>query len=247
MSSEEEPNGEMKGPSWTLIGAALVVGLVVAMGVILSVQGLRSDDEDGPVASPSSSSSQASTTPEGSGASICGLPGHESAGTVTRAPKATWRLVGSIAAPHVKGAGPGKIDADGFGWCHARTPTGAIVAAAETLPFTATNKIRVRSLEKGAAPGPGRDRALKEARAAESEEVPPGERVQIAGFRLVSYSDTEAVVDVAAESGGRHFSQTVNLQWVGGDWKYKLSDTGDFLNRNREIPNLTGYVEWSGA
>ncbi|HFA6985288.1 TPA: hypothetical protein WMP85_002257, partial [Neisseria gonorrhoeae] len=205
MSSEEEPNGEMNGPSWTLIGAALVVGVVVAMGVILSIQGLRSDDEDRPVATSSSSSSQASPTAKGAGASVCGLPGHESAGTVTRAPKATWRLAGSIAAPHVEGAGPGKIESDGFGWCHARTPTGAVVSAAETLPFTATNELRIKSLEKSAVPGPGRTAALKEARSSDVEDLPAGERVQIAGFRLVSYSDTEAVVDVAAESDGRYF------------------------------------------
>lgn len=246
MSSEEEPVGETSGPSWTLIGAVLVVGLVVAMGVILSVQGLRSDD-DRPVVSSPSSSSRASTTSEGSGASVCGLPGHESTGTVTRAPKATWRLVGSIAAPQVEGAGPGKIDSDGFGWCHARTPTGAVVSAAETLPFTATNEVRIKSLEKSAVPGPGRTAALKEARSSDVEDLPAGERVQVAGFKLVSYSDTEAVVDVAAESDGRYFSQTVDLRWVDGDWKYKLSDSGDFTSRSLEIPNLSGYVEWSGA
>lgn len=240
--TEEEPN-ENSGPSWTLIGAALVVGIVVAMGAILSVQGLRSDDET--PTTPSASSSAATTGSTSN--SVCGLPGHETTGTLTRAPKATWRLAGSIAAPRVEGAGPGKIESDGFGWCHARTPTGAVVSAAETLPFTATNELRIKSLEKSAAPGPGRNAALKEARSSDAEDLPAGERVQIAGFNLISYSDTEAVVDVAAESDGRYFSQTVDLRWVDGDWKYKLSDAGDFTSRSREIPNLTGYVEWSGA
>ena len=45
MSSEEEPDGETTGPSWTLIGAVLVVGVVVVMGVILSIQGLRGEDD----------------------------------------------------------------------------------------------------------------------------------------------------------------------------------------------------------
>lgn len=245
MSNEEESN-ESQGPSWTLIGAALVVGVVVAMGAILSVQGLRDDGADAKATS-AASSSATSSTESGSSTSVCGLTGHETSGTVSRAPKATWRLAGAIAAPHVEGAGPGKVDADGFGWCHARTPTGAVVAAVEVLPFTATNELRIKSLEKSAAPGPGRDAALKEQRSGAGEEVPSGESIQIAGFRVVSYSDTEAIVDVAAESDGRYFSQTVSLRWVGGDWKYRLSDTGDFTSRVREVPNLSSYVEWSGA
>ena len=245
MSNEEE-SSESQGPSWTLIGAALVVGVVVAMGAILSVQGLRDDDADGKATSTASSSATSLAESESS-TSVCGLAGHETSGTVSRAPKATWRLAGAIAAPHVEGAGPGKVDADGFGWCHARTPTGAVVAAAETLPFTATNELRIKSLTRSAAPGRGRDVALREARSSNAEEVPAGDRVQIAGFTLVSYTDTEAVVDVAAESDGRYFSQTVDLRWVEGDWKYKLSDAGDFTSQGREIPNLSGYVEWSGA
>lgn len=52
---------------------------------------------------------------QGDKASMCGLKGHETSGTLTKAPQAEWVLVGTTAAPRVEGAGPGMIEDDGFG------------------------------------------------------------------------------------------------------------------------------------
>lgn len=243
--SNDDDSTEEKSVPWTLLIAGLIVALIVAMGVVLSVRGLMGDDEE--AAPPPSSSSSSSTQPEGDAKSVCGLPGHETSGTVNRAPDAEWRLIGSIAAPHVEKVGPGKIDDDGFGYCYAHTPEGAVVAAANVFPQSSISKFQAKTYDKQLVPGPGRDVAMKAVEDGTAEGIPSDERLQIAGFRLSRYTGDEAEVEVVTASEGRYFTGPIRLQWSGGDWKMIVNDDGSLSGESTEIPDLSGYIAWSGA
>ena len=113
----------MEGRRWW--PAAVVVGLIVTLGLILTAAGLLGGG--GGAAPPSAFA--ASPTPA-QDTSVCGLPDVALSGSLEKAPSAKWSLVGTIAAPTVDGQGPGRVDADGFRSCFAHTPSGAVVAAA---------------------------------------------------------------------------------------------------------------------
>lgn len=253
MSSEEEPVGETSGPSWTLIGAVLVVGVVVAMGVILSIQGLRSDD-DRPVASSPSSSSQAPTT--GSTESVCGLRGHEKSGRLTKAPDATWSLIEGFAVPSSRVAGPGEVDDDGFRYCYARTPEGAALSAANFIGVGSKGGPERESkiLEHLVAPGPGRETLEKRASSSPVAEDDgtassnPDTRIQIAGLRMSSYTDSEANLEILMRANnGSYVAQQFELRWAEGDWRVAFGDDGTALSEPRSVADATGFLPWSGA
>ena len=246
MSSEEEAVGETTGPSWSLIGAALVVGVVVAMGVVLSIQGLRGEDdaEEPPT---SAATSQSSASPSTTTASVCGLPGRETAGTVNRAPTAEWALVDGFAVPSVKSAGPGKVEGDGFRFCYAQTREGALTAAANFVGVSGDPELAKKVTDKLIAPGPGREVARRSA-AGTSGTGSDGPRVQVAGFKMVSYSAESSTVEILLRgSNGEYVVQQLPLRWTEGDWRLELADNGGPLAEPRSVPSAAGYVEWSGA
>ncbi len=246
MTNDESTEKEKSLP-WSLVAAGLVVGVIVALGILLSVRAVMSDDDvDGTASSASSSSPASSPSAEG-GDSVCGLPGHETSGEVNKAPKAQWRLVGTMAAPEVEKVGPGKIEDDGFGYCFAHTPEGAVLSAANIFPLTATHDMQAKAYDKLLVPGPGRDVLMKAAKDGTAEEVPSSERLQIAAFRLTRYTGAEANLDLVSKSGGRYFSTPFQLQWSGGDWKAVANDDGSMPGQTKEVPDLSGYIAWSGA
>lgn len=235
-----------EGPSRALVASGLLIGAVVLIGIVLSVMALMRDDED--TAPPPTSSTSTTATAADSEKSVCGLPGHETGGSLTTAPDAEWVLVGSIASPRVEKSGPGVIDEKtGFGYCYARTREGAVLAAANVLPFTATNELQAQAYDKLLLPGPGRDVSLKAIREGTAPEVPEGERIQIAGFQLVRFDGDEATVRIAATSQGQYHQTEVVLRWSGGDWKVVVNDDGSMVGGSGRLPDLTGYVPWSGA
>jgi len=245
--ADEIKSEESEGPSRSLWLAALLVGAIVIAGVVLSVRGVLRDDPES-TATPTTSTSSPASPAEGEDASVCGLKGHERSGSLTDAPRARWVLVGSIASPRVEDSGPGVVDDEtGFGYCYARTREGVVVAAVNLIPFTATNELQEQAYEKSLVPGPGRDAAIKAVANGQAEEVPSDARLQVAGFQLVRYSDTEATVRVASSMGGRFFHQEVVMRWSDGDWKVVVNDDGSMIGQSGEIPDLTGYVPWSGA
>lgn len=245
--ADEIKDEESQGPSLSLWLAAMLVGAIVIGGIALSVRGVLQDEpETSSPPTPTASSSLAS--PGDEEASVCGLEGHERSGSLTDAPRAKWVLVGSIASPRVKASGPGVVDADtGFGYCYARTREGVAVAAVNIIPFTATNELQEQAYDKSLVPGPGRDAAMEAVASGQAEEVPSDARLQVAGFQLARYSDTEATVRVASSMGGRFFHQEVVMRWSEGDWKVVVNEDGSMIGQSGEIPDLTGYVPWSGA
>lgn len=244
------PDGEEStGASKKFIASMVVVGAIVVLGLVLSLSNLRGGKTE-PAPSPSAPSASATATTSATAApadeaSVCGLDEVQMTGTVSSGPSAIWALVGTTAAPSIKGQGPGKIDEDGYRSCYARTPTGALLAAANYSALGSYGPVRKKFYEEATVPGPGRDALLKKPITGAGE---GGTRVQIAGFRILRYNGTTADVDIAFRtSNGAIGGMVANLQWSGGDWKLRLADDGTELSPIVQLPSVAGYVLWSGA
>ncbi|MFF5325256.1 hypothetical protein ACFY2Y_16220 [Janibacter hoylei] len=224
--------------------AAMLIGAVVVLGIILGGLALFSGNDDPePTPSPTTSTPTAQSDSD----SVCGLDGHEKSGTLNKAPDAEWRLIGTMAAPRVEKAGPGQLDEGGFGSCYARTREGALLAAANFVALSAVEEHQGKAYEQLVAPGPGRDRLIEAVKAGEVEQAPESDRFQIAGFRMNRYTDTDSTITLVIQSDGRHFSSDLELRWVDGDWKVLANDDGTTARGTQELPDLGGFIPWSGA
>jgi hypothetical protein len=247
--------------AWTrpaFVGSAVLLLALAILAVWLLARG--DDAPADPGATATGTTQAPSSGPTGSGGpstapsaspsaapSVCGLTAVADSGTLTRAPDAEWELVGTVAAPSVEGMGPGTED-DGLRTCYARTPTGAVLAAANVAAMGSSAPLVERMTEEMTAAGPGRDAALKNLADDGARAVPSVVRYQVRGFRLLDYSGTEASVDLAlGVEGGATGSFVLDLRWEDGDWKVVLTDDGGLGSLPAQVPDLAGYTLWSGA
>lgn len=221
-----------------------VIALLVVAAVIVAISfATRGSD---PTPSPSASST-AGPVSDPDDASTCGLEGFETENSLEAAPVAEWELVGTVAAPLApEGAGPGRVGADGFRSCYAHTAEGALFAAVSYFAVASDVRLLPRVpdlLEEGL----GKDAAI--ANAADNPS-PSSSRLQVAGFKINSYDENEAVVDVAwnvTSEGGALVSFPTVLHWQDGDWKVVVTDDGQFPYAAAALPNLAGYIPWAGV
>lgn len=247
MSNDDARTGasESSGPSGKVIGSAVVIAAIVVLGLVLTLTNVFTGSTDSPSSTPSPTATATAAASPTVAASVCGLNQVETAGTVPVPPPATWTLVGTTAAPAIKGHGPGKIDLDGYRSCYARTPKGALVAAANYSALGSYGPVRKKFYEEATAPGPGRDALLRKPITGAGG---GGTRIQLAGYRLLRYNGEQADVDLAFRTSTGALGATVlNLQWAEGDWKIRVAADGTELSPFVQLPSLSGYVAWSGA
>lgn len=250
-------HGFVETPSpWTRPGFLLsggIVALIVVMGIALAITTRGGKPPTDPATPTRSAQGTASpSTGTDAAASVCGLPGHDTTGTLNAPPRdTTWTLVGTIALPATDSGGPGVVEDTGLRYCYAHTPEGAVLAALNMYSWTTVSKVDPEgALEHAVAQGPGYD-ALANGDG-ESPSDAGGEPViaQIRGFRLVSYSDGAAMVDVALQatkgSATSLVHQPVEVAWDRGDWRIRLTPDGSLLPA-AAASSLAGFVAWSGA
>lgn len=246
-TSRADVDEDERSPGARKIAAAVAIAAIVALGLFLAVSNLLGGDPQPAPPAAAAAPTPTTTAPSpASEASVCGLTAVEMTGTVNAAPVTTWTLVGTTAAPAVEGHGPGTIDpVDGYRSCYARTPTGALVAAANYAAIGSYGPLRQRFYEDATVPGPGRDVLLSKPLTGSSA---GGVRVQIAGFRVLRYDGDQADIDLAFRtSKGAIGGAVLNLQWSGGDWKIRVADDGSELSPAVQLPSLAGYIPWAGA
>lgn len=238
-------NTETKNPfrSRGFIAAAVVVGVIVLAAIIVlltSLAGGADDPEPTPTASPS-----ASPTSDAVNDSVCGLEGFETENTLTSAPETEWELVGTVAAPtDPEGTGPGLTEENGFRSCYAHTAEGALYAAVSYVAVNSDSRNTARLYELLAA-GPVRDELQSIAEAGTASPT----RLQVAGFKINSYTSDEAVVDIAWQittEGGALVSMPTVVKWEDGDWKVFISEDGPPFAAS-PLTNLGGYIPWAGV
>lgn len=177
--------------------------------------------------------------------SVCGLKGFETKSSLTAAPDNKWELVGTVAAPTDPKVGPGVVDKDGVRTCFAHTAEGALFAAVNYVALGSDARTQPHLLDL-IEPGPGRA-ALE---AAGTDTSQSNSRVQVAGFKVNSYSAHEAVLDIVytvTSSSNQLVSFPMVMHWVAGDWKVSVTDKGQPPFAAAPLQSLGGYFAWAGV
>ena len=226
-----------------IAGAALVAVLVVA-GIVVSLGALLGGHSGGGGGTDGSGAPRAAKG-AAAGGSVCGLTGMDAAGaTLTVAPVTRWATVGTMAAPSSPTAGPGRKQSDGLRYCYSHTVAGALFAVANTWAMGSDPRLYRSVLEQNTATGAGRTAALNEAVGPSNT----GVSSQIAGFKVTSYSPSEATVDIAFQlSSGTQISFPAPVKWQDGDWKIELGTDGTPVFRPITLQSLAGYTPWAGT
>jgi len=225
----------------TLIASAVVVGVIVVAGAILTGRALISDDED-----PSSTATPTSAD----SSSKCDLPDGDLEKLTEPPADVEWELINTYAVP-IAPAGPAEESPDGVHYCYAHSGEGAVLAAA-SIPFDlATPGISFGRLADLRMTGPGT------AEVAAIDDLPQEQRdalaepsvFQIAGFRIDSISDDTAVVQIVYRYSqpplaGTLTATTFDLRWVDGDWRLQADELSA---PSTPVQDLSDYIEWSGV
>jgi hypothetical protein len=239
---------ESRGPlsKRGFIAAAAVVGIIVLAAIVASIARGSNSSATPPISTPSARST---TSTPGGEASVCGLPGFEATSSLKSAPTNKWQLVGTVAAPDdPNGAGPG-TNKGGYLSCFSHTAKGALFAAVNIYAMSTDSRLAPQIAQLSLVPGLGRDAAIKKEESGQDSSSNDNLRVQVAGFKIDSYSATRATVDVVFQvaTTGTLVSVPTMLQWSGGDWKGVTDDQGNSPLQSAQVQDLGGYTPWSGA
>ena len=228
---------------WT-IAAAAVLGVIALAGLVLALLPSVPNDEATPQPRPPATTPSPAPTQDGA-RSVCGLPPGDQAVPAVAPVSTDWELVGTVAAPTApRSLGPGTVE-QGVRSCFARSPLGTLYAATNFLASTSDPRIRAAAVRELTADGEGRDRALDLIEGADPGSGNAG--AQVAGFTFLNWDRSYSTIDVALNVEGTPIHVPVPLRWEGGDWKVVLPADGDLYANMAPLPNLTGYVPWSGA
>ena len=172
----------------------------------------------------------------------------------TTAPSATtWSLFETVALPTLAGAGPVKIDGpSATGYAH--TPLGALLATAnESYRFLLASDDTWRAAaEAMLAPSPGKTAWIATRSGISYGPGGASENssgfAQIAGFQYVSYSPTDAVIQIVTRDTNNVYQVgTQHVSWSDGDWKYVTASDGSQLSNVQTVDSLAGFIEWRGV
>lgn len=241
---EQEPTGSPWTRPW-FIASACAVGVLVVVGILLAVLPGR-NTPPGDASSPHNPSTSLAPSAAASD-SVCGLEAGSQ--TIPAGPiKAQWTLLGRVEAPHSASLGPGVTDADGWRYCYAHSPAGAVVAAANILAI-GQHPDFPRRLATEIYTGPGREAFIAEAEALSDEELRNQldqlPVVTVGGFRVASYDSTMATLDLLLRApDGALTSATWRLAWEDGDWRFWAPESDRDIPMQR-VADSTGFIEWS--
>ena len=229
------------------LGALVVVALIVLTGVTVSVLNLLQTSSSTSSAEPMPRpvDTPGATVPSASGE--CPLASVTRGSDLSTAPVTKWTLDGPLAAPQTS-AGPATVTPDGFRICYSHSAEGALLAAANFVALGSNPRISEPQLAALVASGPAKDK-MASSKATRTAPAQPEVSVQIAGYRVVSYSPSEAAIDIALQSSrGATVSQVFQLAWEDDGWRVRAADDGSsMLTPLRQLTNLTGFTSWRGA
>jgi hypothetical protein len=248
--SETTPDNNERNP-FTRPGFILSTALVIALiAAVLVIAFLPNNDEPRTAApTTAASTSLPASTEDKAEESVCGLPGNDDTAIGT-APESDWELVGTTVVPSApETIGPGVVDADGFRSCFAQTPAGALFAAANLIGLGSLPEIEIQRkiAEQLVVPSAGQQAAIEDLATSSEQSSPPSSSIQISGFKVLSYTDQAAKIDIGFTTrNGATGHALVPLQWVDGDWKVEIADNGQLLNEPTQLNDLSDYIPWSG-
>jgi hypothetical protein len=217
---------------------AVVLGALLLASVGIIVWSRTSADSPTHQAAPAASVPATGTVPAAPTSTSSATP-------VSPTPtQVTWLQVGIGGLPFSATAGPRAVRAgvpSGF----AHTQAGSVMAAIQILgrlSWAAQTSTSMHAVATAATtPSAQAVKALTYGPPDDPSVIPA-----VAGFQIVTYSPTQAVVNLAMRFNGTLRVVPATMQWTGGDWKLAgapgpLSDTSWAA-----VDDLTGYVLFSG-
>jgi hypothetical protein len=238
-------------PGWW-IASAIFVALIVAGGVFVVVAGNGGADAPeaaprpvptAPVSSPAAPSAVQPTPVAAPAACPSELPAENQA-QPTVAPAAQWLPVGRTVAPFTPQSGP-VLDDGGVLRCYARTPVGALFAAANFLAALSDPDTLSRAVAELTAPGAGRDVLVELAATNPVAITGVGTPGELRGFSYSSVSLSVVAVSlvIRADNGGM-VAAPITLVWAG-DWQVQVPDDGNLTRLARPVTSLDGFVRFT--
>jgi hypothetical protein len=237
----DNDNAWWAGPRFLI--SAVLVALLAVLGIVLW---LWPDAEEPTQAAPAPAKTAAPASGE---ESVCGLDATGGT-TLTKAPEdIKWEALGAIYAPSSEDHGPGTIDPDtGVRSCYSHTPEGALLATTNVLTSGNDPQVLLDTIKALGIDNPGKDIAIGQVQQRLSSGDTSTVPLEVAGFRLLSYTEDKATVEVvvAADDGTEdiHMTTGVDLVWTEGDWHVAFQENGDPGPVSGQVSDLTGYITW---
>lgn len=160
----------------------------------------------------------------------------------------SWDLYNGAAVPRSTTAGPLRVEDSGVARCYERSPSGAVLMG---INFNARLVL---------SPDPA---ALVEAQIVESAEkttiieqladepgpaIEPGSFCQFAGYKVQSFNQDSATVEVVNQCGANDLRATVvELRWTDDDWQIMPGSAEDPDAPPARVPSLDGYTPFRGV
>ncbi|MCS0604176.1 hypothetical protein NX794_23605 [Streptomyces sp. LP11] len=254
MARRNDGDEEQRGTGLMIISAVIVL-VVVLLGVFVVVTNDDGDGKSDGGASPTSGAGAATSgqgADDNGGGSQTGAPasgGCKPTDTDQKVPTTapddvTWSLTKTAALPRSKSAGPMVVNGLSA-TCYAHTPRGALLAAVNTPYRVALAAPGKAPVEKSVLPGAGRDKLEGQL---SQVDVQAGELSQVAGFRVVSYTQQTAVVTLVNGSTDAHNlkASDITVQWSDADWKVVAREDGSLTTPATPVSDLVGYIQFGG-
>lgn len=229
------------GRRWTGIAAIGVLVVVVVCVLVIFIAGVGGN-------------SSTTGTPATGPAAPTAAPGAPLPTTVpTSAPQgANWSIYETVALPSLSGVGPAHVDgAIATGYAH--TPLGALLASAnESYRYLLAPDTQWRAAADAMlAKTPGYDAWLA-VRASHPYGPDTGSSddrlTQIAGFQFVSYTPSDAVIQIVTRGkSGNYQVGAAHVTWDGNDWRVVTAPDGSQVSNVQQVDSLSGFVEWRGV
>ncbi|MDO4258270.1 MAG: hypothetical protein Q4C87_01975 [Actinomycetaceae bacterium] len=180
--------------------------------------------------------------------SACGLKGEVlERATLTEAPPVDeWRYQDAIAYPYSPEFGPAAENGP-VRYCFQHSPEGALYAVANGFVQGNDQSSAGKWIRYAFAEGPVKDEIVSNDHPDEGRDVDVF-RIEIQGFRMLSYAGDKASVDLALslEKDGKtaYLSIIYNVVWEGNDWKVHITDINKMFDVSY-VSHLDGYILWS--
>jgi hypothetical protein len=162
----------------------------------------------------------------------------------------TWQIIDTVALPFSDNAGPSQVT-DGIPSGFAHTPTGALVALVQIdfRHLIEPNFVAVTTADVSNTAGRAEFfRLVKAGRLANPASPAPGTYLQLAGFEFVSYTSSNAVIQLlTARPDGTYQVSTLSVAWDGTDWQLVLQPNGTDSPNQQIVATPVGFVLWGGV
>lgn len=233
------------------LASAAVIGLIGTLGLVLVFTSKPSVSQRASAPPPTPSPVAVNG---GAGGSGCGAQRVDQR-VPTIGPATNWVLHGRLAVPTAPDSVGPRETRSGVPACFARSPTGALFATVNaygmlTVLARRSRREQIAGVRQLIADGAGRQAALR--RSSRPGSVDTGATgVQVAGFTIIHYESSRSVIDlvfrVASTAATGYVHAAVTMAWEHDDWKLVLSQAGRPFDSMQAVPDLTGYIPWSGA